>query len=220
MLGYNRDRSRSNSGGGNSVNTTGQELPILLPNHKNSRRSSVKGMPGRPEKHVRSYSSGDVAVGEVEKDVSPLLQRPAHARSMQALQRTRSRTLSNCTPSMAKSRGADAFLRDADGYPADYREAQDLEEGNDGSISSSNASGAKRSNGSKGSKEESEEDYIQVEEDGEEDEFDDFESDDADEYDDEDSLSYDDLRYLFEPFFVFLRAAITAGYHQENEERH
>jgi len=193
MLGYNRDRSRSNSGGGNSVNTTGQELPMLLPSNKNSRRSSVKGLPGRPEKHVRSYSSGDVAVGEVAKDVSPLLQHPAHARSMQALQRTRSRTLSNCTPSMAKGRDTETFLRDADGYPADYREAQDLEEGNDGSISSSNASRTKRSSGSKG---ESEDDYIQVEEEGGEDvdEFDDFESDDVDEDDDEDSLSYDDLR--------------------------
>lgn len=178
---------------------------MLLPSTKSSRRSSVKG-PTRPEKHVRSYSSGDVAVGEadVEKEDSPLLRHPAHARSMHALHRTRSRTLSNCTPSTERAaalggysvsretgRGKESFLRDADDYPADYREAQDLEEGNEGSISSSNASGASR--GGAGNKEGSEEEYGEVEETEDGESFDGSESEDGDD-DDDDSLSYDDLR--------------------------
>lgn len=181
MLGYNRDRSRSNSGG------TGSELPILVPFSKSDRSSRQDGLSPNPkraqrglslspaDKHTRSYSSGDIDVDFSRFD--ELETPPPHA-----LHRTRSRTMSNpvaADPSALFSRSAEERERERDrldrfgkiseseggeSSKSGYVDAQDLEE---------------RGERKAGEKEEEEEEEV-----------DEYESEEEDNY----SVSYDDMR--------------------------
>lgn len=175
MLGYNRDRSRSNSG------NTGSELPILVPFSKSDRSGRQDGLsPKRAQgggispadKHTRSYSSGDIDVDFSRFD--ELETPPPHA-----LHRTRSRTMSNpvtVDPSALFSRSAEERERErdrldrfgkisesegGDSAKSGYVDAQDLEERGEG-------------------KEEEVEEQV-----------DEYESEEEDNY----SASYDDMRY-------------------------